>query len=67
MLKPRFRTRRVVNDKARSRIRRGASVKPRFRQQSVANAKGKSITKLRSQICRSANVKVKIQDKENYQ
>ena len=51
----------------RSRIRRGASVKPRFRQQSVANAKGKSITKLRSQICRSANVKVKIQDKENYQ
>ena len=62
MSKPRFRTRRIVNDKAKIQD------KEEWQSQSQDSEQGGlSMTKLRFRIRRSANVKAKIQDKEDCQ
>ena len=62
MSKPRFRTRRVVNDKAKIQD------KEEYQCQSQDSGQGGlSMIRLRFRIRRSTNVKAKIQDKEDCQ
>ena len=62
MSKPRFRTRRIVNDKAKIQDKEEWQCQSQDSEQG-----GLSMTKLRFRIRRSANVKAKIQDKEDCQ
>ena len=62
MSKPRFKTRRIVNDKAKIQDKEECQS-----QSQDSRHGGLSMTRLRSRIRRSTNVKAKIQDKEDCQ
>ena len=62
MSKPRFKTRRIVNDKAKIQDKEECQS-----QSQDSGHGGLSITRLRSRIRMGANIKAKIQDKEDCQ